>query len=62
MNPKNTQIGEQKIFELRKKIDMYAQAGDTAEVAKLQLEISELQKRFGATHGAERKPNDRNAC
>jgi hypothetical protein len=55
----NKQDAEAKIFALRKRLDMYAQAGDVAEMARLQIEISEIQQKSGATKGAERKPNAR---
>ena len=50
---------EAEIFALRKKIDLYLLAGDSDEVNRLQIEIADLQKRFGATSGARRKINDR---
>jgi hypothetical protein len=56
---KDRQSAEEEIFALRKKIDMYAQAGDTNEVARLQLEISDLQQKYDATKGVERKSHDR---
>jgi hypothetical protein len=50
------------IFDLRKKIDVHAQVGDISEVSRLQLQIAELQRQFGAVNGVERKKdNDRTA-
>jgi hypothetical protein len=59
MKAKDRQSAEEEIFALRKKIDTYLRAGDVDEVARLQLEISEIQQKSGATKGAERKPNAR---
>lgn len=52
---------EEEVFALRKRIDKYAAAGDTDEVSRLQLTISELQRKHGAVTGIERKPDDRTA-
>lgn len=52
---------EEEIFTLRKQIGSYAAAGDTNEVSRLQLEISQLQQKHGAVTGRERKDNERTA-
>jgi hypothetical protein len=46
------------VFNLTKKIDQYARAGDVAEVARLQLQISELQRKHGAMTGIGKDEND----
>lgn len=51
----NLRDAENKIFALRKKADLFLQAGDTAEFNRLQREISQLQQKHGATMGVERK-------
>ncbi len=56
---KDRQSAEEEIFALRKKIDMYARAGDMSEVSRLQLQISQLQRKFGAVTGAERQSHAR---
>lgn len=61
MTPKNTQKGEEEIFALRKQIDAYLRVGDTAEVERLRVKISELQKTHGAVKGADRRKNAREA-
>ena len=52
------QSAEEEIFTLRKKVDQYAAAGDADEVSRLQLEISELQRKHGAVTGIEREDNE----
>jgi hypothetical protein len=56
---KDRQSAEEEIFALRKKIDMYARAGDMSEVSHLQLQISQLQQRYGGVTGIERKSHAR---
>lgn len=55
----NKQDAEEKIFALRKRLDLYAQAGNAAEVTRLQARISELQQRFGAVKGVGGGKNER---
>jgi hypothetical protein len=55
------QSAEEEIFTLRKKVDQYAAAGDADEVSRLQLKISELQRKHGAVTGVEREDNERTA-
>jgi hypothetical protein len=50
---------EEEIFALRKKIDLYARAGNTDEIARLQTQIAQLQKKYGVVKGMERKSHDR---
>ena len=56
---KDRQSAEEEIFALRKKIDLYMLAGDMSEVSRLQLQISQLQRKYGAVKGAgKEKDND----
>ncbi len=48
---------ENEIFALTKKIDVYLRVGDMAEVSRLQLQISQLQQKYGATKGRGREDN-----
>ena len=48
----------EEVFNLTKKIDQYARAGNVAEVARLQLEISELQQQHGAMTGIGKDENE----
>lgn len=52
---------EDRIFNLRKKADLFLQAGNTEEFERILIAISHLQEVYGALHGAERKNNDRTA-
>jgi hypothetical protein len=54
-----TRDAEEEIFALREKIDLYARAGDMSEVDRLQTQIADLQQKFGAVAGIERKSHDR---
>lgn len=42
---------ERQIFNLQKKIGRYLQAGDVDEASRLQLQISQLQQKYGAVKG-----------
>jgi hypothetical protein len=53
------QNAEVEIFALRKKIDLYAQAGDVSEIPPLQNKIADLQRKYGALTGTQRKSHDR---
>jgi len=55
MQAKDRRSAEEEIFALRKKIDMYARAGDMSEVSRLQLQISQLQQKYGAVTGARKE-------
>jgi hypothetical protein len=55
----NLRDAENTIFDLRKKADLFLQAGNTGEFARIQNTISHLQELYGAVKGAERKNNDR---
>ena len=48
----------EEVFNLTKKIDRCAAAGDVAEVSRLQLKISELQQKSGVTTGIGKDEND----
>ncbi len=61
MQTETRQSAEEEIFTLRKKIDQYAAAGDSDAVARLQMQISELQRKHGAVTGTGRKNNERTA-
>ena len=61
MQARDRQSAEEEIFALRKRINSYAEAGDADEVARLQLEISELQTKYGAVTGAGRRDDERTA-
>lgn len=52
---------EATIFALRKRADLFLQAGDTEQFNRIQAEIVNLQKTTGAVKGAERKDNARTA-
>jgi hypothetical protein len=56
---KDRQIAEEEIFALRKKIDLYARANNTDEIERLRIEISNLQQKYGAVTGTERKIHER---
>lgn len=49
---------ENKIFALTKKIGRYVQAGDIEEVTRLQRQIAQLQRKYGATKGHGRDENN----
>lgn len=53
---KDRRSAENEIFALRQKIDMYARAGDMGEICRLQLQISQLQQKYGAVTGRKEKP------
>jgi hypothetical protein len=55
------QEAEQEIFELRKKADLYLQAGDTEEFNRIQTTISELQREHAVFSGVKRKNDERTA-
>jgi hypothetical protein len=53
---------ENTIFVLRKKANLYLQAGDTEAVERIQTTIARLQEIYCVTKGVERtKDNDRAA-
>jgi len=53
---------ESLIFDLRKRVALYLQAGNTDEVNRIQQTIAHLQEVYGAVKGAGRKKdNDRTA-
>jgi hypothetical protein len=52
---------EEEIFALRTKVDKYAAVGDSDEVSRLQLKISELQQKHGAVTGLGSENNERTA-
>jgi hypothetical protein len=52
------QSAEAEIFSLRKKVDQFAAAGDVAEVSRLQIRISDLQRKHGAMTGRGKDEND----
>ena len=56
---KDRRSAEEEIFALRKKIDLYARAGDTEAIARLQTQIAQLQTKYGVVKGMERKNHDR---
>ena len=51
MQTQDRKDAEEKIYALRKKIDLCARAGDISEISRLQLEISQLQQASGAVSG-----------
>ena len=55
------QGAEDEIFALRRKIEQYAAVGDSEEVARIQLEISAIQRKQGAVTGTRRKNDERTA-
>lgn len=50
---------EEEIFAIRRKMDLYARAGDVSEVNRLKLEIAQLQQKHNALFGVERNGNER---
>jgi hypothetical protein len=52
------QGAEDKIFAFRRKIEQYAAVGDSEEVARIQLEISAIQRKQGAVTGTRRKNDE----
>jgi thioredoxin-like negative regulator of GroEL len=50
---------EEQIFSLRKKMELCARANNTDEIARLQTQIAQLQKKSGAVTGTERKSHER---
>jgi len=58
----NQSEAEHLIFDLRRKASLFLRAGRTAEVNRIQGQISHLQQLYGAVKGAGRtKDNDRTA-
>ena len=52
------QSAAEEVFNLRKRIDKHLRAGDTDEVSRLQLQISELQQKHGVTTGIGKDENE----
>jgi hypothetical protein len=52
---------EHTIFDLRKKADLFLQAGNTEEFNRIQTTIGHLQELYGAVTGVEREDNERTA-
>lgn len=48
----NEREAAEEIFNLRKQIDKCAAAGNTDEISRLLLQISQLQQKSGVTTGA----------
>ena len=57
----NKSEAESMIFNLRKKADLFLQAGDTDKFNRIQATIGHLQELYGAVKGAGRKNDDRTA-
>lgn len=53
----NAASAEGDIYHLQQRINRYLMAGDTEEAARLQLQISQIQQKYAATHGT-RKGQD----
>jgi hypothetical protein len=53
------QSAEEEIFNLRKRMDERALANDTDGIARLQLQIADLQQTSGAVTGRRRNPDAR---
>jgi hypothetical protein len=47
----NKAEAENEIYDLMKRVNRYLMAGDLEEVNRIQLEISNLQRKYGAVNG-----------